>query len=146
VATQPGEQLERMRVAPTAGGNARGVGVLLVRGVGAARQRIMPARGLGRDAGGPLDSEAVASVKLHRCSWTFIHHDVDACWKVQRALDEQGIDYEIVKHGWIRGERPAVRELSGQKLLPVIEFEDGRSYRAESAEMAERVRAGQLFD
>jgi len=88
----------------------------------------------------------VASVKLHRCSWTFLHTDLDACWKVQRALDEQGIEYEVVKHGFGKGERPQVRALSGQKWLPVIEFEDGRSYRAESDEMAARVRAGQLFD
>jgi glutathione S-transferase len=88
----------------------------------------------------------VAPVKLHRCSWTFLHTDLDACWKVQRALDEQGIDYEVVKHGFGKGERPHVRALSGQKWLPVIEFEDGRSYRAESDEMAARVRAGQLFD
>jgi hypothetical protein len=31
-------------------------------------------------------------------------------------------------------------------LLPVIEFDDGTTYRAESADMAARVRAGQLFD
>ena len=88
----------------------------------------------------------MASVKLHRCSWTFLHTDLDVCWKVQRALDEQGIKYEVVKHGFGKGERPQVRALSGQKWLPVIEFEDGRSYRAESDEMAARVRAGQLFD
>jgi hypothetical protein len=76
----------------------------------------------------------VASVKLHRCSWTFLHTDLDACWKVQRALDEQEISYEVVKHGF------------GQKWLPVIEFEDGRAYRAESDAMAARVRSGQLFD
>jgi glutathione S-transferase len=88
----------------------------------------------------------VASVKLHRCSWTFVHADLDACWKVQRALNEQGVDYEVVKHGFGKGERPKVRAVSGQKWLPVIEFEDGRIYRAESSEMAARVRSGQLFD
>jgi len=88
----------------------------------------------------------VASVKLHRCSWTFLHTDLDACWKVQRALDEQKISYEVVKHGFGKGERPKLRVLSGQKWLPVIEFEDGRAYRAESGAMAARVRAGQLFD
>jgi glutathione S-transferase len=87
----------------------------------------------------------VASVKLHRCSWTFLHTDLDACWRVQRALDEQGIDYEVVKHGFGKGPRPAVQSLSGQKWLPVIEFEDGHAYRAESAEMAAHVRAGELF-
>ena len=86
------------------------------------------------------------TVKLHRCSWTFLHTDLDACWKVQRALDEQGIDYKIVKHGFAKGARPEVTRLSGQKWLPVIEFEDGSTYRAESDEMAARVRAGSLFD
>jgi glutathione S-transferase len=85
-------------------------------------------------------------VKLHRCSWTFAHTDLDACWRVQRALDEQGVEYEIVKHGFGKGARPGLEALSGQRLLPVIEFEDGSAYRAESTEMAARVRAGALFD
>ena len=88
----------------------------------------------------------MAAVKLHRCSWTFLHTDLDACWRVQRALDEQGISYEIVKHGYGKGARPEVVALSEQKLLPVIEFPDGGAYRAESDEMAARVRAGTLFD
>jgi glutathione S-transferase len=87
----------------------------------------------------------MASVKLHRCSWTFLHTNLDACWRVQRALDEQGVAYEIVKHGYGKGARPEVVALTGQKLLPAIEFEDGSAYRAESDEMAARVRAGQLF-
>ena len=87
----------------------------------------------------------MASVKLHRCSWTFLHTNLDACWRVQRALDEQGIPYEIVKHGYGKGARPEVVALTGQKWLPAIEFEDGSAYRAESDEMAARVRAGQLF-
>jgi glutathione S-transferase len=88
----------------------------------------------------------MAAVKLHRCSWTFLRTDLDACWKVQRALDEQEIDYEIVKHGFGKGARPEVTKLSGQKWLPVIEFEDGSAYRAQSDDMAARVRAGSLFD
>jgi glutathione S-transferase len=86
------------------------------------------------------------AIKLHRCSWTFAHTNLDACWRVQRALDEQRVEYEIVKHGFARGPRHRVQELSGQRLLPVIEFEDGSPYRADSAEMAARVRAGTLFD
>jgi glutathione S-transferase len=84
------------------------------------------------------------AIKLHRCSWTLFHTDLDACWKVQRALDEKGIAYEIVKHGYGKGSRPELQALSGQRLLPVIEFEDGSAYRAESDEMAARVRAGTL--
>jgi glutathione S-transferase len=81
-------------------------------------------------------------VKLHRCSWTFLHTDLDACWRVQRALDEQGVEYEVVKHGFGKGKRPEVVDLSGQKLLPVLELPGGEIYRAESKEMAERLRAG----
>lgn len=87
----------------------------------------------------------MAKVKLHRCSYTFLHTDLDACWKVQRALDEEGVEYEVVKHGWLRGKRPDVVALSGQKMLPVVEFEDGSAYRAESKDMAARIRAGELF-
>ena len=85
-------------------------------------------------------------VKLHRCSWTFLHTDRDACWKVQRHLDEAGIPYEVVKHGFGKGERPKVKDLSGQSKLPVIEFADGTPYRAESDEMAARIKAGKLAD
>lgn len=85
----------------------------------------------------------MAKVKLHRCSYTFLHTDLDACWKVERALKEQGVDYEVVKHGFGKGKRPDVVALSGQKLLPVIELDDGTVYRAESDEMAAKVRAGE---
>lgn len=83
------------------------------------------------------------AVKLHRCSVMWAKVGAHPCWKVQKALDEQGIDYEVVK-GPLR-DRSQMEELSGQKKYPVIEFEDGRIYRAESAEMAERIRAGKLF-
>jgi glutathione S-transferase len=83
-------------------------------------------------------------VKLHRCNYTFLHTDLDACWRVQRALDEQGIAYEVVKEGWVKGRRPRVESLSGQSKLPVLELPNGEVYRAESKEMAERVRAGTL--
>jgi glutathione S-transferase len=86
----------------------------------------------------------MTKVKLHRCSWTFLHTDIDACWRVQKALDEQGVEYEVVKHGFGKGKRPEVVGLSGQKLLPVLELSDGEVYRAESKEMAERVRAGHI--
>ncbi len=85
-------------------------------------------------------------VTLHRCPFTFLHTDKDACWKVQRALEEQGIDYEISKEwGFPRGRRKEIERLSGQHLLPVIEFEDGTAYRAESDDMAARIRSGELF-
>ena len=83
-------------------------------------------------------------VKLHRCSYTFLHTDLDACWKVERALKEKGVEYEVVKHGFGKGKRPDVVALSGQKLLPVLELSDGTVYRAESDQMAAKVRAGEV--
>jgi glutathione S-transferase len=68
------------------------------------------------------------------------------CWKVQKALDEQGIEYELVKGPLRPGKRDDLERLSGQRKYPVIEFDDGRVYRAESAEMAARIRAGELLD
>ena len=89
----------------------------------------------------------MAKVTLHRCPFTFLHTDMDACWKVQRALEEQGIEYEVVKEPSVpRSRRKDVERLSGQRMLPVIEFEDGSAYRAESDDMAARIRAGQLFE
>lgn len=86
----------------------------------------------------------MAEIKLHRCSWTFLHTDLDPCWKVQRALNEQEIAYDVVKHGWGKGKRPELEALSGQRLLPVIELADGTAYRDESSAMAARVRSGGL--
>jgi glutaredoxin len=84
-------------------------------------------------------------VKLHRCPFTFLHSDLDHCFKVQKALDEQGIEYEVVKEPTLpRSRRKEVERLSGQRLLPVIEFDDGAVYREESAEMAATITAGQL--
>ena len=85
------------------------------------------------------------AIKLHRCPFTFVHSNFDHCYKVQKALDEQGIDYEVVKEPLLpRSRRKEVERLSGQRMLPVIEFEDGSAYREESADMAATINAGQL--
>jgi glutathione S-transferase len=65
---------------------------------------------------------------------------------VQKALDEQGVEYEVVKGPLRPGKREALEQLSGQRKYPAIEFEDGRVYRAESKDMAELIAAGRLFD
>ena len=89
----------------------------------------------------------MAKVKLHRCPFTFVHTSHDACWKVQDALDEEGIEYEVVKAPLLpRGRRKDVRRISGQVMLPVVEFEDGSAYREESEDMAARIRDGRLFE
>jgi glutathione S-transferase len=86
------------------------------------------------------------AVKLHRCSTMFVKIDAHPCWRVQKALDEQDIEYEVVKGPLRPGKRNDLEQLSGQRKYPAIEFEDGSVYRDESAEMAERIRAGQLFE
>ncbi len=72
--------------------------------------------------------------------------DAHPCWRVQKALDEQGVEYEVVKGPLRPGKRNDLEQLSGQRKYPAIEFEDGSVYRAESADMAEKIRAGQLFE
>jgi glutaredoxin len=68
------------------------------------------------------------------------------CWRVQKALDEAGVDYEVVKEGSARrkSSRDNTIERTGQKKFPWIEFEDGSVYREESKDMAETIRAGRL--
>lgn len=84
------------------------------------------------------------TVKLHRCSSTLIKGP-HPCWKVQKALDEAGTDYEIVTHpAFPRGRRKAYIALTGQKLLPAIELEDGTVIREQSKDLVARVREGRL--
>jgi glutaredoxin len=86
------------------------------------------------------------AVKLHRCPLGFIKIDAHPCHLVEKALREQGIEFEVV-NGSLRGsKRGEIEELSGQSKYPVIEFEDGSAYRAESKEMAATIRAGKLFE
>jgi hypothetical protein len=86
-------------------------------------------------------------VTLHRCSLTFLRNGLHPCWRVESALLEQGVEYTIVKQlGLRKSRRTAVIAGTGQKRFPAIEFEDGTWYRAESKDMAARIRAGDLFD
>jgi glutathione S-transferase len=66
------------------------------------------------------------------------------CWKVQSALDDQGIEYEVVKGPLFKSKRDDLEKLSGQRLYPVIEFDDGSVYREESKAMAATIEAGKL--
>jgi glutathione S-transferase len=83
------------------------------------------------------------AVKLHRCSGMFIKGP-HPCWKVQKALEDAGIEYEVVKHPIRRSKRDDYVKLTGQKLYPAIELEDGTVIRRESAELVEMVRSGQI--
>jgi glutathione S-transferase len=84
------------------------------------------------------------AIKLHRCPNEWVKLGGHPCWKVQKALDEQGVDYEVVKGPLRPSKRDDLERLSGQRKYPVIEYEDGRVYRDESKAMAERIRAGEL--
>jgi glutaredoxin len=84
------------------------------------------------------------AIKLHRCSSMWVRIDAHPCWRVQKALDEQGVDYEVVKGPLRPSRRDELERLSGQRKYPVVEFEDGEVYREESKDMAARIRAGEL--
>lgn len=86
----------------------------------------------------------VMAIKLHRCPKTWMRLGLEPCWKVQRELDRKGIPYELVIGPHRRGHRDGLEHLSGQRLYPVIEFDDATTYRAESSEMAARVSSGTL--
>jgi glutathione S-transferase len=66
------------------------------------------------------------------------------CWRVQSALDEAGIEYEVVKEPALRWNRKEYERRTGQRALPAIEFEDGTILREESADLARRIREGRL--
>lgn len=83
------------------------------------------------------------AIKLHRCSGTMIKGG-HPCWKAQKALDDAGVEYELVLHSPIRFRRPEVVEMTGQRKVPFVEFEDGTILR-ESGEIAARASAGTLL-
>jgi len=85
-------------------------------------------------------------LRLHRCSATWVKSGAHPCWAVQKALDKEGVDYEVVKGPLRKSKRDEIERLSGQRLYPVIEFEDGRVLREESTEMEERIRSARLLE
>ena len=84
------------------------------------------------------------AIKLHRCSNEWVKISGHPCWRVQKALDEAGVPYELAKGPSRSSKRDETIERTGQKKYPWIEFEDGTIYREESKAMAERIRAGKL--
>jgi glutathione S-transferase len=85
-------------------------------------------------------------IRLHRCPNTWVKVSAHPCWKVQKTLDDQGIEYELVKGPLRRSKRDDLEKLSGQRLYPAIEFDDGTAYREDSNAMAARIKDGRLFD
>jgi hypothetical protein len=86
------------------------------------------------------------AVKLHRCKNLWAKFPGHPCWKVQKALDDQGIEYEVVPGPWPgRKGRTRMLEGTGQPLYPAIEFENGTWYREESRDMERTIRSGGLM-
>jgi hypothetical protein len=83
------------------------------------------------------------AIKLHRCKNVWIKFGGHACWRVQKALDDAGIEYEVDRMPW-PGNREETERRTGQKKYPWIEFEDGSIYREESKDMAQRIKDGTL--
>jgi glutathione S-transferase len=86
------------------------------------------------------------AVKLHRCPNLWVKIQPHPCWKVQKALDDAGIEYEIVPGPLRRSERAETVEKTGQNRYPWIELEDGTVIREESKALAQRIREGRLFE
>ena len=84
------------------------------------------------------------AVNLHRCPTMWLKIDGHPCWRVQKALDEQGIEYEVVNHPLRPSKRADFIQLSGQKKLPAVELEDGTVIREESKDLAARIKEGRL--
>ena len=84
------------------------------------------------------------AVKLHRCRNLWVKVGGHPCWRVQKALDEAGVEYEVVPGPVRRSKRDDMEAHTGQRLYPAIEFENGTWYREQSAEMAKTIRAGKL--
>jgi len=86
------------------------------------------------------------AVKLHRCSNHWVKLSGHPCWKVEKALDDMGVQYELALGPVRKGKRDMLESLSGQRQYPVIEFEDGSVYREESKDMERTIREGKLME
>lgn len=62
---------------------------------------------------------------LHRCrtptDW------LCPCGRVARTLRASGVDYDEVRQPWRRRDREEVLEVSGQSVVPVLEWADGEA-------------------
>ena len=84
------------------------------------------------------------AAKRHRCR--FERLKIGACWRVEKALKDMRIDYELAPGPSRPSKRAEIIEHTGQKLYPAIEFEDGTWYREESKDMENTIRDGKLME
>jgi hypothetical protein len=86
------------------------------------------------------------AVKLYRCNVRWIKGP-HPCWRVEKALIDMNVPYEAVLgpgFPWGRKRRAELIEKTGQNVYPALVLEDGTVVKAESAELARRIRAGEL--
>ena len=86
------------------------------------------------------------AVKLHRCSTEWVKVAGHPCWKVEKALKDMGIDYELAPGPVRRSKRNEMEAHTGQRLYPAIEFENGTWYREQSKDMEQTIREGRLME
>ena len=89
------------------------------------------------------------AVKLLRCNGRWVKISGHPCWRVEKALMDMGIEYEVVAGPampWQRNARSELIEKTGGNRYPAIEFENGRVYREESKDMERAIRDGRLFE
>jgi hypothetical protein len=86
------------------------------------------------------------AVKLHRCSNQWVKLKAHPCWKVEKALQDMGIDYERVPGPLSKKKRDTIADGTGQRLYPAIQLENGTWYREESKEMERTIREGRLAE
>ena len=87
------------------------------------------------------------AVKLHRCPNEWVKVKGHPCWKVEKALQDMGVEYELAPGPWPgRKGRVDVIGGTGQPLYPAIEFENGTWYREQSRDMERTIREGKLME
>lgn len=86
------------------------------------------------------------SVKLHRCSNHWVKLAGHPCWRVEKALMDMGIDFELALGPVRRGKRTLMEEHTGQRQYPAIEFENGTWYREQSKDMERTIRDSKLME
>jgi hypothetical protein len=84
------------------------------------------------------------AIKLHRCRNQWVKVKGHPCWKIEKALQDMGIEYEVALGPVRRSKRDHMEKHTGRRLYPAIEFEDGTWYREESKDMEKRIREGRL--
>ena len=86
------------------------------------------------------------AIKVLGCGNPWVHVGAHPCWRVEKALNDMGIEYERVKLPTRRSNREQITELTGQAQYPAIQFEDGSVYREESKDMVRTIRDGKLME